>query len=297
MQNKPMSRVAILALVILCVLAASCGSGIGGKRIGVGCWPSWSPDGSKIAFVYSEVEPGGTVYGIYIMDSDGSNRTEVSITQAGAIAIRGISWSPDGQRIAYSHASCIFTIDVDGGDVTKVTGEPNPLEWTFATSWSPDGKRIVFESHKEGGGIYVVDIDGSNETRLSPAGVEDRSPAWSPDGSKIAFESRRDGNWEIYVTSADGSNPTRLTESTAASEGYPAWSPDGRKIAFTSYEDDRRDIYIMNADGSNVTRLTKDSIIKSSPSWSPDGTKIAFCGYYESDPEAEGYIYLANVRR
>jgi hypothetical protein len=75
-----MSRAIIVALLIFGILAASCGSGIGGKRIGVGCWPSWSPDGSKIAFVYSEVEPGGIVYGIYIMDSNASNRTEVSTT-------------------------------------------------------------------------------------------------------------------------------------------------------------------------------------------------------------------------
>jgi Tol biopolymer transport system component len=103
---------------------------------------------------------------------------------------------------------------------------------------------------------------------------------------------------------ADGSNPTRLTESTAAREGYPVWvwagnpvwSPDGSKIAFVSNRDGRRDIYIMNADGSNVTRLTKDSIIKWSPSWSPDGTKIAFCGYHPGEPEPETYIYLVNVQ-
>jgi TolB protein len=197
-------------------------------------------------------------------------------------------------RLVYSH---IFTLGVDGTNPTKVTGEPNPMERTSDPSWSPDGSKIAFTWRFEGSGIYVVDIDGSNETRLSPEGVDDGSPAWSPDGSKIAFVSRRDGNWEIYVMNTDGSDPVRLTETTAASEGYPAWSPDGNQIAFTSYRDGRRDIYIMNADGSNVIRLTKNSIVKSNPSWSPDGTKIAFSGYHPNDPEAEGYIYLVNVRR
>jgi len=232
-----------------------------------------------------------------MMDPDGNHRTPVLPISGGeGFKIGNSAWSPDGKRIVYAASACIFTIDADGGNVIKITGEPIPLEWTFAPSWSPDGSKIVFESHIEGAGIHVVDIDGSNETRLTPEGVDDSSPAWSPDGSKIAFVSWRDGGWEIYVMNADGSNPTRLTESIA-SDGYPAWSPDGSKIAFTSERDDRRDIYIMNADGSNVTRLTNDSIIKSSPSWSPDGTKIAFSGYHPNDPEAEGYIYLANVRR
>jgi Tol biopolymer transport system component len=287
---KSISRAIILALVIFCLLAASCGGGAGGgKRIGAGYWPSWSPDGSKILFYQR---------GIYMMDPDGSHRMPVLPTPSGAgpLNFGSNAWSPDGERIVYAAASCLFTLGVDGTNPTKVTGEPSPIERIFAPSWSPDGSKIVFESHIEGPGIHVVDIDGGNETRLTPEGVDDRSPAWSPDGSKIAFVSWRDGGWEIYVMNADGSNPTRLTESIA-SDGYPAWSPDGSKIAFTSERDDRRDIYIMNADGSNVTRLTNDSIIKSSPSWSPDGTKIAFSGYHPNDPEAEGYIYLANVRR
>jgi Tol biopolymer transport system component len=286
---KPMSRATILAVVILCILAASCGGGTGGNRIGVGFQPSWSPDGSKILFYQG---------GIYIMDPDGSHRTPVLPISGGEpLKFGNNAWSPDGKRIVYAVASCIFTIGADGSNPTKVTGEPSPIERIFSPSWSPDGSKIAFTWQLEGSGIYVVDIDGSNETRLSPEGVDDNFPAWSPDGSKIAFVSRRDGNWEIYVMNADGSNPIRLTESTDAGEDYPAWSPDGRQIAFISNRDGQPDIYIMNADGSNVTRLTKSSIIKSNPSWSPDGTKIAFSGYHPNDPEAEGYIYLINVPR
>jgi Tol biopolymer transport system component len=93
---------------------------------------------------------------------------------------------------------------------------------------------------------------------------------------KIAFSTDRDGNYEIYTMNADGSSPTRLTNSTAF-DVLPAWSPDGTKIAFvtgtptTSFE-----IYTLNADGSNRTQLTNNTAYSSGPAWSPDGTKIAF---------------------
>jgi dipeptidyl aminopeptidase/acylaminoacyl peptidase len=86
--------------------------------------------------------------------------------------------------------------------------------------------------------------------------------------SKIAFASDRDGSYEIYVMNSDGSNQTRLTNSSEG--GDPCWSPDGTKIAFHSLRDGNYEIYVMNADGSNQIRLTDNQTTDVSPSWSPD---------------------------
>ena len=83
----------------------------------------------------------------------------------------------------------------------------------------------------------------------------------------IAFFSDRDGNWEIYVTKADGTNQTRLTDN-AGRDGSPAWSPDGSKIAFHSRRDCNAEIYVMNADGTNQTRVTNNPAIDARPAWS-----------------------------
>ena len=82
----------------------------------------------------------------------------------------------------------------------------------FYPAWSPDGTKIAFTSDRDGiPKIYVMNADGTNQTRITDNPASDEAPAWSPDGSKIAFTSDRDGNPEIYVMNADGTDQTRLT--------------------------------------------------------------------------------------
>ena len=68
--------------------------------------PSWSPDGSKIAF--SSSRDGN--YEIYVMDADGSNQTNLTNNSAND---SGPSWSPDGSKIAFSSSRDVYIMDVD----------------------------------------------------------------------------------------------------------------------------------------------------------------------------------------
>jgi hypothetical protein len=150
----------------------------------------------------------------------------------------------------------------------------------------------VFGSVRNGGNhdVFTMDLDGSNQTRLTTDVAYDDQPKWSPDSSKIVFMSDRDGNFEIYKMNADGTTQQRMTNNPAA-DGFPAWSPDGSKIAFV--RGDLRnpstfEIYVMDANGNNQVRLTTDSAIDGVPSWSPDGSKIVFMSGGSSvfDPNA-----------
>ena len=154
-----------------------------------------------------------------------------------------------------------LTTDFDSGD--------------YDPAWSPDGQRIAFSSHRgvDGWGIYVMNADGSDVTRLTTEYFDSASvsgdPAWSPDGQRIAFS--RQG--AIHVMNADGSKVKRLTHNY--DDDYaPAWSPDGQRIAFQSNRDGDWGIYVMNVDGSDFAQLTQHS--SRVPAWSPDGQRIAF---------------------
>jgi len=147
-----------------------------------------------------------------------------------------------------------------------------------------DGQ-IVFESERDGQTeIYVMDVDGSDQQRLTytvGAGRRSSLPHWSPDGRKIAFSTGPDRHMEIYVMDRDGSDVRQIwkAESKQSEAWGPQWSPDGRRMVFVSNSGGNYDIYTMDGTGSNVRRLThgegsgKDS---EDPVWSPDGKWIVF---------------------
>jgi Tol biopolymer transport system component len=158
-------------------------------------------------------------------------------------------------------------------------------------SWSPDGKKIAFVSYRNGhSDIYIMNADGSDQTRLTDNPARDVEPSWSPDSRKIVFASDRDGNFEIYTMNADGSSQTRLTDNSVK-DGTPFWSPDGTRIAFLSFIDGNMDIYTLNTDGTDQTRLTDHPAPDLQPSWSPDGHKIAFISARDRNSE----IYVMNA--
>lgn len=109
--------------------------------------------------------------------------------------------------------------------------------------------------------------------------TQNSKPGEDQNDTKLAFTRTIAGDAlesELYVMNTDGSNETRLTNTSAVLATSPVWSPDGKKIAYLRGIDvasgrTDRDIYVINADGSGRTNLTNSKQSEDYFAWSPAG--------------------------
>ncbi len=195
--------------------------------------PRWSPDGTKILFITNRT--GGNGIHIWVMNADGTNQVQLttSIPTPSGSPSGDIepAWSPDGSKIVFRSDRNgvanpeIYTMNADGSNQTRLT---NNTAEDKEPAWSPDGQRIAFFSRGGGrDGIYVMDVNGTNEQRLTPTGFQ---PSWSPDGSKIVFTDFSPQAFTLYVMNSDGTNRTQLTNNGFTDSAAGAWQTTGGPV-------------------------------------------------------------------
>jgi Tol biopolymer transport system component len=218
--------------------------------------PSWSADGTRVAFTGFEQAGRKARLDLYTAAADGAEITKLPGTRDAVGAV----FSPDGRMLAFTRererearrprrgevtvfrSVSIWILDIGRGTVRQLTPWRNQL-FMFPSSFSPDGSTLaISRERRDRRSAVAIRLDGSGETVLAQNAGE---PVYSPDGTRLALITlakprtiERGGEWltfsptELAVAAADGSGLTKLTR-TRNLELLPSWDPSGQRIAYT----------------------------------------------------------------
>ena len=177
--------------------------------------PTWSPDGSQIAFV--STRDGNAE--IYVMNADGTGQVNVSNNAA---SDNSPAWSPSGSTILFdsdrdgSAGTAIYSMTPAGGSVTPLVAGYNP-------EWSPSGTRFLFLRASQ---IWISEsAEASSVRQVTADAFFHFTPGWSPDESKLLYATSTTSNEEIWtIASADGDSATQLTADADGDNFTPNWT-------------------------------------------------------------------------
>ena len=220
------------------------------RLLGPGGAAEWSPNGRRI-LVYSS-EQGSSKYRVVDLASG------VVRPFDNAYIFGGLDWSPDSERIAYTHwgleSQPLFVSRWDG------TGRRQLVERADRPEWSPDGDEIVYAQYGTclgEGPIEVIRTDGTGHRVIGRVGERRYAPRWSPTGDALAFSASRVGcdlrGDLFYVVGRDGQGERLVGEGFSDQE--LSWSPTGGWLAVMDWNA-YTTLLLMQVDGSREARFS-----------------------------------------
>ncbi len=235
--------------------------------------PAISPDGERIAFARSGVQPVERIYVASVADPSDS----VMLTQGG-IAARGDrnpTWSPDGRSICYEGSGALWIVPANGGVPRRLSG----YQFDADPCWAPDGRDIYFSSFGEGTlAIWRVGAGGGRLQRLTMGAGPESHPSISRDGATLAYTTGMTGRSLLVL---DRSTGREMQVPNVRNSIMGAISPDGRFLVYQATRTgSQTDFWVQpllnGRPSGDPAPLMSQPGIPSHPMFSPDGRWVAY---------------------
>jgi dipeptidyl aminopeptidase/acylaminoacyl peptidase len=284
----------------------------------------WSPDGKMLAFTMAgEDEKEGEQ--VWFMYADGGEPWQVTKHKS---VVRGFEFSPDGKTlllvatkapdaaeeqrekekddaiIAERHLKMaqLWTWDIASGKEKQITSGDDTVS---DPRWSPDGKQILFATRPtpllDDAGLQTVrllDVASGQERKLVDTEDPTHTARWSPDGKWIAYLSSHGDSGlgvnqtNLFVVSASGGEPRKLTGGFGLNAGEPVWSPDGETIYFSTDTRESVDVFAADVAAGTVRQVTDRPAVIELSEISRDGRSAI--GVW-SDPKHPGEVFRSDL--
>jgi len=254
--------------------------------------PTWSPDGTRIAFT-SSTDHDTELFVFWVAENRFARLTQLDRPP------RNLRWSPDGNFLAFSKL-----VPEEPVVLVSPPAKPDGAEWaeparvTTRLKYERDGAGYIEPGYSH---YFVVPAVGGTSRQVTSGNYQHTGPAeWTPDGKRLVFSGNRKDNWELDYRNSEiysidnATGDVEVLTDRKGPDSAPVISPDGKQIAYVGFEDKIQAyqvarLHVMNSDGTEKRELLPElDRDVSNLAWTSDGI------WFTYDDHGDTRIALAN---